>query len=62
MKDIFFDGLGIEPDYDFKSNTSNIDTLRDNMLPTLQRISPKYVIVYGDTNSSMAACPRLLLR
>jgi UDP-N-acetylglucosamine 2-epimerase len=55
MKDIFFDGLGIEPDYDFKSNTSNIDTLRDNMLPTLQRISPKYVIVYGDTNSSMAA-------
>lgn len=55
MKDIFFDGLGIEPDYDLKSNTSNIDTLRDNMLPTLQRISPKYVIVYGDTNSSMAA-------
>jgi UDP-N-acetylglucosamine 2-epimerase len=55
MKDIFFDGLGIEPDHDIKSDTSNIDTLRDNMLPTLQKISPKYVIVYGDTNSSMAA-------
>jgi UDP-N-acetylglucosamine 2-epimerase len=55
MKDIFFDGLGIEPHYDLKSNTSDIGILRDNMLPTLQRIGPKYVIIYGDTNSSMAA-------
>jgi UDP-N-acetylglucosamine 2-epimerase len=55
MKDIFFDDLGIEPDYDSKCNTSDIDILKDSMVPTLQRISPKYVIVYGDTNSSMAA-------
>ena len=54
MKDIFFDDLGIDPDYDFKSNTSDINILKDTMVPTLQRISPKYVIVYGDTNSSMA--------
>ena len=55
MKDIFFDDLGIVPDYDFKCNTSDITTLKDSMVPTLQRISPKYVIVYGDTSSSMAA-------
>jgi UDP-N-acetylglucosamine 2-epimerase len=55
MKDIFFDDLGIDPDYDFKSNTSDINILKDNMVPILKRITPKYVIVYGDTNSSMAA-------
>lgn len=55
MKNIFFDDLGIQPDYDFKSDTSDISILKDNMIPTLQRINPKYVIVYGDTNSSMAA-------
>src|SRR5712692_9277 len=55
MKDIFFDDLGIQPDYDFKSNRSDINFLKDSMVPTLQRINPKYVIVYGDTNSSMAA-------
>jgi UDP-N-acetylglucosamine 2-epimerase len=55
MKDIFFDDLGIQPDYDFKSNISDINFLKDSMIPTLQTIGPKYVIVYGDTNSSMAA-------
>jgi UDP-GlcNAc3NAcA epimerase len=55
MKDIFFDNLGIVPDYDFKCNTSDINTLKDSMVPTLQKIDPEYVIVYGDTNSSMAA-------
>lgn len=55
MKDIFFDDLGVMPDYDFKCNTSDIETLKNAMVPTLQKISPKYVIVYGDTNSSMAA-------
>jgi len=55
MKDIFFDDLGIIPEYDCKCNTSNITNLKDSMLPILQSISPKYVIVYGDTNSSMAA-------
>ena len=55
MKDIFFDDLGIVPDYDFKCNISDINTLKDSMIPTLEKINPKYVIVYGDTNSSMAA-------
>ncbi len=55
MKDIFFDDLGIMPDYDFKCNVSDISTLKERMVPTLQQINPEYVIVYGDTNSSMAA-------
>jgi UDP-N-acetylglucosamine 2-epimerase len=55
MKDIFFDELNIKPDYDLKSNTSDIAILRDNILDALKNIRPPYVIVYGDTNSSMAA-------
>jgi UDP-N-acetylglucosamine 2-epimerase len=55
MKDIFFDELDIRPDYDLKSNTSDIAILRDNILRALKNIKPPYVIVYGDTNSSMAA-------
>jgi UDP-N-acetylglucosamine 2-epimerase (non-hydrolysing) len=55
MKDIFFDELGIVPNYDLKSNTSDIGILKDNVLKILSELRPRYVIVYGDTNSSMAA-------
>jgi UDP-N-acetylglucosamine 2-epimerase len=55
MKDIFFDELDMVPDYELKSNTSDIDVLRDNIATTLKELNPRYVIVYGDTNSSMAA-------
>jgi len=55
MKDIFFDELNIKPDYDLQSNTSDITTLKNNIVKKLKAISPTYVLVYGDTNSSMAA-------
>lgn len=55
MKDIFFDELDMVPDYDLKSNTSDIGVLRDNLVRILGELRPRYVIVYGDTNSSMAA-------
>lgn len=55
MKDIFIDELNIKPDLDLKCNTSDISIIRDTMLPYLNELSPDYVIVYGDTNSSMAA-------
>lgn len=55
MKDIFFDELDMVPDYELKSNTSDIGVLRDNIATTLKELNPRYVIVYGDTNSSMAA-------
>jgi UDP-N-acetylglucosamine 2-epimerase len=55
MKDIFFDELKITPSYDLKCNTSDIDILKNNIVKTLEIIHPHYVIVYGDTNSTMAA-------
>jgi UDP-N-acetylglucosamine 2-epimerase len=55
MKDIFFDELDMVPDYELKSNTSDIGILRDNIIKRLSELKPRYVIVYGDTNSSMAA-------
>jgi UDP-N-acetylglucosamine 2-epimerase len=55
MKDIFFDELDMVPDYELKSKTSDIGVLSDNLVRILSELQPRYVIVYGDTNSSMAA-------
>jgi UDP-GlcNAc3NAcA epimerase len=55
MKDIFFEELNLVPDYDLKSKTSDIGILKDNLVKVLNELRPRYVIVYGDTNSSMAA-------
>ncbi|HEY0579468.1 MAG TPA: UDP-N-acetylglucosamine 2-epimerase, partial [Candidatus Nitrosocosmicus sp.] len=55
MKDIFIDELNIKPDFDLKCNTSDISILKDTMLPIVKKLEPSYVVVYGDTSSSMAA-------
>lgn len=55
MKDIFIDELNITPDFDLKCNSSNIITIKEQMSRVLKNCNPKYVLVYGDTNSSMAA-------
>jgi UDP-N-acetylglucosamine 2-epimerase len=55
MKDIFIDELDIAPDFDLKCNTSDIDTIKNKMLPIVNQLKPEYIVVYGDTNSSMAA-------
>ena len=55
MKDIFIDELNVKPDYDFKCNSSDIELMKNRILPTLKDLQPEYVIIYGDTNSSMAA-------
>ena len=55
MSDIFIDELKVKPDYDLQSNSSDISTIRTNLLPVLREINPDFVLVYGDTNSSMAA-------
>jgi UDP-N-acetylglucosamine 2-epimerase len=55
MKDIFFEELNLVPEYDLESKTSDIGILRDNLVKVLNELRPRYVIVYGDTNSSMAA-------
>jgi UDP-N-acetylglucosamine 2-epimerase len=55
MKDIFIEELNIDPAFDVKCNTSDIPTLKNKLLPIVQNLHPEYVVVYGDTNSSMAA-------
>src|SRR5919197_2160302 len=54
MKSIFFDELKIKPDYDLRCDTSDVARLKENMLRLLHEIRPPYVLVYGDTNSSLA--------
>jgi UDP-N-acetylglucosamine 2-epimerase (non-hydrolysing) len=54
MKDIFFDELKVKPDYDLRCNTSDTNILKENIVKFLQDINPAYIIVYGDTNSSLA--------
>jgi UDP-N-acetylglucosamine 2-epimerase (non-hydrolysing) len=54
MKDIFFDELDIQPDFDLRSNTSDISTLTDNVVRFLKATHPDLVLVYGDTNSTFA--------
>jgi UDP-N-acetylglucosamine 2-epimerase len=54
MRDVFFEELGIKPDYDLKSSTSDVDGLRHDITDFLKTTKPEYVIVYGDTYSTMA--------
>jgi UDP-N-acetylglucosamine 2-epimerase len=54
MKSIFFDELKIKPDYDLRCDTSDVGTLKENMVGFLREVRPPYVLVYGDTNSSLA--------
>lgn len=54
MKSIFFDELNIKPSYDLRCDTSDVGTLKENMVKFLNESRPPYVLVYGDTNSSLA--------
>jgi UDP-N-acetylglucosamine 2-epimerase len=54
MKNIFFDELKIKPDYDLGCDTSDVSKLTESMLKFLEKIKPPYILVYGDTNSTLA--------
>ncbi len=54
MKSIFFDELNIKPDYDLRCDTSDVGKLKEKMVEFLRQVRPPYVLVYGDTNSSLA--------
>jgi UDP-N-acetylglucosamine 2-epimerase len=54
MKSIFFDELKIKPDYDLRCDTSDVGRLKENILRFLRKVRPPYVLVYGDTNSTLA--------
>ena len=53
--DIFIDELSIKSDFVLKCYISDISILKDTMLPIVKKLEPSYVVVYGDTSSSMAA-------
>jgi UDP-GlcNAc3NAcA epimerase len=55
MKDVFLEQLGIVPDFDLQCGISDVSVLKENIVGTLKKTRPSYIIVYGDTNSSMAA-------
>jgi UDP-N-acetylglucosamine 2-epimerase len=55
MKDVFFDDLGIVPDLDLNCSTSDVPQLKQKLLGFFKNAKPEYVIVYGDTYSTMAA-------
>ena len=54
MKDIFAEELGVTFDYDLQSHTSDISEMKDNVYRLLQKPRPSFVVVYGDTNSTVA--------
>ena len=55
MKDVFLEQLEILPDFDLQCGTSDVSVLKENIVGTLKKTRPSHIIVYGDTNSSMAA-------
>ncbi|MEO9319309.1 MAG: UDP-N-acetylglucosamine 2-epimerase (non-hydrolyzing) [Nitrososphaera sp.] len=54
MKDVFFRELGVKPDFDLRLDTSDIPTLAAEMTKFFRYARPRFVLVYGDTNSSLA--------
>src|SRR6476620_8901275 len=55
MRDVFLGQLGIKPDLDLNAGTSSVEMLKKLLISKLEPLRPKFIIVYGDTNSSMAA-------
>jgi UDP-N-acetylglucosamine 2-epimerase len=54
MKDIFFDELDSKSDIDLGCNTSEISIIRRKVVELINKTKPSLLIVYGDTNSSIA--------
>lgn len=55
MSDDFFNELNVKVDHNLKCCTSNAFILASKIEKFLLHLSPRYVIVYGDTNTSLAA-------
>ena len=55
MRDKFLDELGVKIDYDLGCGTSVPSHLVNEIGRLFNDLKPEYVIVYGDTNSTMAA-------
>ncbi len=56
MSEIFFKELGVrKPDCFLDIKSSDVDTLTSSIHKTLEGLNPDYVVLYGDTNSTLAA-------
>jgi len=54
MRDVFFDELRIrQSDYSLNAHSSDYSKLEEEVYPCLERENPSYVLVYGDTNSTV---------
>jgi len=55
LSDVFFDGLAIaEPRYQLGLRTPDPDTMRPRIAEAIRTEAPEWVIVFGDTNSTLA--------
>jgi UDP-N-acetylglucosamine 2-epimerase (non-hydrolysing)/UDP-GlcNAc3NAcA epimerase len=55
MSKVFFDELGLgAPDYDLDLHTADPETMAPGIRAALERERPDWVLVYGDTNSTVA--------
>jgi len=54
MKKVFFEEFSLNLDYDLACNTSEIEILQYKIHDLLYSLNPSFVIVYGDTNTSLA--------
>ena len=55
MSDDFFKELDVKVDYNLGCSTSSLTVLTQSIEDFLLKISPKCVILYGDTNTTLAA-------
>jgi UDP-GlcNAc3NAcA epimerase len=55
LSQVFFDELGLhEPDYRLEAHSADPATMRPGLLDALERERPDWVLVFGDTNSTLA--------
>jgi UDP-N-acetylglucosamine 2-epimerase len=55
LSQVFFDELGLrEPDYALDLHTAEVEPMRDGIRRSIEERSPQLVLVYGDTNSTLA--------
>src|SRR3954452_17717101 len=55
MSQVFFDGLAIpEPAYRLDLRTADVEAMVPAIAEAVEREGPDWVIVYGDTNSTLA--------